>query len=128
MDQRSVTMAQSPITFTPRFEGGRPVWRDLVVSVRLVGFAEDGFQWAWWDLDDSIPAMGAIPTLKWIGGTAVRDPHRLEIGRSAQPGQEYGVLLGVYDAFTSRQLPILDERLTAVAPWVTMKRGQLDNP
>ncbi len=117
--------ASSPI-FAPRFMSGRPILRDLVVSVRLVGYEADGFHWAWWDLDDSVPAMGAIPTLKWIGGTQVADPHRLDVPPTAVDGQEIGVLLGVYDAFTNRPLPILDERLTAVAPWVTMTRGRLE--
>jgi hypothetical protein len=42
-----------------------------MVSVRLIGLEPDGVHWAWWDLQDSVPAMGAIPTLKWIDGSLV---------------------------------------------------------
>jgi hypothetical protein len=89
----------------------RPVQRDLVVSVRLIGYEEDGFHWAWWDLDDGVPAMGAIPTLKWIGGSTVRDPHWLRVDPAAQPGQQVGGIVRLYDAFTERPLPLLDERI-----------------
>lgn len=105
------------------FSSSRPVTRDLVVSVRLVGYTIDGFHWAWWDLDDSIPAMGAIPTLKWIEGVTVRSAHWLVVDPTATPGQTGGVLLRLYDAFTTRPLPILDERITAQFPWVPV--GQI---
>jgi hypothetical protein len=94
-----------------RFAASRPVLRDLVVSVRLVGYEEDGVHWAWWDLDDGVPALGAIPTLKWIAGSRVWDPHWLAVAEEATPGQELGGLVRLYDAFTGAPLPILDERM-----------------
>jgi hypothetical protein len=94
--------------------------RDLIVSVRLIGFEEDGVHWAWWDLSDGVPAMGAIPTLKWIGGSRVRDPHWLTIPAEARPGQTVGPVVRLYDAFTNRPLPILDERLNQVGPWIPL--------
>jgi hypothetical protein len=93
---------------------------DLVVSVRLIGLEPDGFHWAWWDLNDSIPALGAIPTLKWIAGSAVRSPHRVTVDTAALPGQTITGALTMYDAFTGRPLPILDERITAQYAWVPL--------
>ncbi|MCA9923240.1 MAG: DUF2723 domain-containing protein, partial [Anaerolineales bacterium] len=55
------------LVLRPRFLSSQSVLRDLAASVRLVGFQPDSELWAWSDQDDSIPAMGAIPTLKWIG-------------------------------------------------------------
>ena len=98
----------------------RPINRDHVVSVRLIGLEPESDQWAWWDLQDSIPAMGAIPTLKWIRGTFVRSPHRLTVDEAAPPGQELTGALTLYDAFTNRPLPILDGRITDVNPWIPL--------
>ena len=94
-----------------RLAASQPVLRDLVVSVRLVGYEDDGFHWAWWELDDGVPALGAIPTLKWVAGSRVWDPHWLEVDGAATPRQELGGLVRLYDAFTGAPLPILDERI-----------------
>ena len=104
---------------------GRPINRDYVVSVRLIGLEPDGFHWAWWDLQDSIPAMGAIPTLKWVEGSFVRSPHQVTAADSATSGQAITGALTLYDSFTNRQLPILDERITAENPWVPLGQGSI---
>ncbi|HEY1408989.1 MAG TPA: hypothetical protein VF434_08610, partial [Promineifilum sp.] len=98
----------------------RPINRDHVVSVRLIGLEPESDQWAWWDLQDSIPAMGAIPTLKWIRGSFVRSPHRLTVNEAAPPEQELTGALTLYDAFTNRPLPILDDRIRDVNPWIPL--------
>ncbi|GAB4267807.1 MAG: hypothetical protein Kow0080_10160 [Candidatus Promineifilaceae bacterium] len=115
----AVTPEQS-FSLTQHFATSRPVLTDQVVSVRLIGFETDGFSWAWWDLADGIPAMGAIPTLKWLGGTAVRDPHFVTASPQTQSSQQIGGALTLYDAFTNRRLPILDERITAQYPWIPL--------
>jgi hypothetical protein len=69
--------------------------------------------------------MGAIPTLKWIGGTQVRAPHTLPINPQAQPGQQIGATLRLYDAFTNRPLPILDERITNQFAWIPLGKLML---
>ncbi|MGB3715997.1 MAG: DUF2723 domain-containing protein [Candidatus Promineifilaceae bacterium] len=107
------------------FFSAHPIDRDLVVSVRLVGYEEDGYHWSWWDLDDGIPAMGAIPTLKWIGGSVVRDPHWLTVDEDVPPGQVVSPLLRLYDAFTGRTLPILDERISEETPWLPIGLGKV---
>lgn len=102
-----------PLTLVQQFAATRPVLRDLVVSVRLVGYEPDSRLWAWSDLHDSIPALGAIPTLKWIGGSQVRDPHFLTVGSNVYDDQPVTGIVRLYDAFTSRPVPILDETITA---------------
>jgi 4-amino-4-deoxy-L-arabinose transferase-like glycosyltransferase len=100
------------------FAASYPIQRDYVVSASLIGLNPDR-TWAWQDLDDGVPAMGAIPTLKWIAGSRVTDPHRLAVPPDAPPGPVIGTLI-LYDAFTGRPLPLLDERLAAAAPWAPL--------
>jgi hypothetical protein len=108
------------LTLDQYLQSARPLTSDLVVSVRLIGLESDGFHWDWWDLNDSIPALGAIPTLKWIAGSAVRSPHRVTVSPEAVPGQAITGALTLYDAFTGRPLGILDERMTAEFAWVPL--------
>lgn len=109
------------------FQSAFPVTSDLVVSVRLIGFEEDGFHWAWWDLNDAIPAMGAIPSLKWIAGSTVTSPHFVTVDQSAQPDQEVGGALTLYDAFTGRVLPVLDNHLANDYGWIPLGRAHVEN-
>jgi hypothetical protein len=121
LPQSSIVNHQSLI-LRQTFHSSRLVLHDLVVSVRLIGYEADGIHWAWWDLDDGVPALGAIPTLKWVGGTAVHAPHTLQVDPAAQSGQTIGATLRLYDAFTNRPLPILDERITndLQLPWIPL--------
>ena len=107
------------------FTSDRPLSHDLVVSARLIGFEEDGFHWAWWDLDDAVPAMGAIPTLKWIAGSRVSSPHFVTVDDSADMGQEVGGALTLYDAFTGRVLPVLDDRLVSEFGWIPLGESRI---
>jgi hypothetical protein len=107
------------------FASSRPLNRDLVVSVRLVGYEEDGFHWAWSDLQDGVPALGGIPTLKWITNSHIRDPHLHTIPPDAFPEQEVEGLLRLYDAFTNQPVPILDDRLTTI--WLPLGRTNIRN-
>jgi hypothetical protein len=117
--------AGQTFTLDQEFHSGRPINRDYVVSVRLIGLEPDGFHWAWWDLQDSIPALGAIPTLKWVEGSFVRSPHQVTVAPDAPPGQALTGALTLYDAFTNRPLPILDERITADYAWVPLCQGEV---
>jgi hypothetical protein len=108
------------------FISAHPLISDLVLSVRLIGFEEDGLHWAWWDLDDAIPAMGAIPTLKWIDGSEVRSPHFVTAAGSAVPSQQVGGALTLYDAFTGRVLPILDDHLAGEVGWIPLRRTTVE--
>ncbi len=146
-----ISSLQSPIApeisypLPQHFAASFPVWRDYVVSTRLVGYEADGFHWDWCDLVDYVPAMGAIPTLKWIAGSRVTSPHLVDytqespsyetycqslkpapgapvlaVSDTAVPGQTVGGMVAVYEAFTQRPLPILDERITAQFPWIPL--------
>ena len=118
--------AGESFTLSQEFRSGRPVNRDLVVSVRLIGLEPDGFHWAWWDLQDAVPAMGGIPTLKWVEGSLVRSPHRVTVSPEAPPGQALTGALMLYDSFTRRPLPILDERITDAQPWIPLCRAVVE--
>jgi hypothetical protein len=122
----NLTSADSPVLLPQYFGSSHPLTQDLVVSARLIGYEEDGFHWAWTDQNDSIPAMGAIPSLKWIAGSEVRSPHFLTVSDTAENGQTIGATLRLYDAFTNRPLPILDERIANANPWIPI--GQLKSP
>jgi hypothetical protein len=62
--------------------------------------------------------LGAIPTLKWMNSSAVSDPHLVIVDENALPGQWVGALLGLYDAFNGRPVPILDNRIGQDTPWI----------
>ncbi len=49
----------------------------------------------------------------------------LYVDNTAVPGQTIGGLLVVYDAFTNRPLPILDERITAVTSWIPLGEAKI---
>jgi hypothetical protein len=89
----------------------QPITQDLVIKVDLVGE-----NYSWRDQSDSIPAGGAIPTLKWIPGIIIHDRHRLT---PQQPGPA-PFQLAVYDHFTQRNLPILDSHLAQLGPTVQL--------
>ncbi len=108
------------VTVQLAWSSSRPVLRDIAVSTALIGLAPDGFHWAWQYLDNGIPALGAIPTLKWLAGVQVTDVRQLRLDPQATAGQEVLATLQLYDAFTNQPLPILDERLMQQAPWVPL--------
>ncbi|MGQ9684412.1 MAG: protein O-mannosyl-transferase family [Anaerolineae bacterium] len=84
------------------FVAARPLVRDYSISLDLSG--EN-----WRTQNDGTPALGAIPTLKWLAGWRVRDVRRLALPREAQGTARLG--LAVYDAFTLAHLPVGDDRL-----------------
>ncbi len=116
---------ETAVTLRPTFLSSRPILRDLAISVRLIGYQTNSDLWAWWFLNDSIPAMGAIPTLKWIQHSQIQSPHFLKVDESAVSGQQIGTTLRLYDAFTNRPLAILDERIVAQNPWIPLGNGQI---
>ncbi len=92
------------------FVAQKPLTRDYAVSIRLTGLSGRLIS-----AHDSTAALGAIPTLKWIRGTRVRDPHYLSVPEIAEPGSAM-LNLVVYDAFTLIPLAILDERISQLGP------------
>jgi hypothetical protein len=117
------------LTLRQRFTANQPLQRDLGFSVRLLGFAPDGYTWAWRtpdSADNDIPALGAIPTLKWIAASNVTHPRTLTIDPTATAGQSVGGLVRPYDVFTNRPVPLLDGRLaTSPQPWLPLGLGTI---
>lgn len=126
VDDGLALLPDESVVLNQTFYSGQVINRDLIVSVRLIGLEPDGAHWDWWDLQDSVPAMGAIPTLKWVDGAFVRSPHRVTVAEVATSGQALTGALTLYDAFTNRPLAILDERLTDVNPWIPILRGSVE--
>ena len=91
-----------------RFVSQQPIVRDYVVSVGVSGPAVTDAPSDW------VPALGAIPTFKWVRGTRVNDVHLVYVAslpETAAADPEVEVSVGVYDAFTTAALPPLDERI-----------------
>jgi hypothetical protein len=88
---------------TLQFVGLRSIVRDYVVSVGVRGQAGGR------SISDGVPAVGAIPTFKWVRGSLVRDVHILSAPVNTSGSGE--ITLTLYDAFTIQTLPPLDERL-----------------
>ena len=91
-----------------RWLSARPITTDDIVSVRVDG---DSFPAAspaaFHAAHDGVPALGALPTLKWICGSKVTDRHPIALGDYRGPLRGSVV---VYDSSTQQQLPALDER------------------
>ena len=108
------------LALEPVFLALQPLTEDDSVSV--------GVRWEGGTYEvksDGTPALGAIPTLKWLRGWVVGDPHRLAVGTDAPSGQA-SMTVEVYDAFTLEPLHVLDERLVREGQGTFVKAGRLD--
>ncbi len=112
--------AGEPASVRPRFMALRPLLRDYSVSVGLV--SADA---SWERKDDGTPAMGAIPTLKWLTGWTVAGPYAPAPPPDAASGAAQ-VTLSVYDAFTLAPLAVLDERLASEGQGVFLIVGSVE--
>jgi hypothetical protein len=86
----------------------RPLTVDDSTSVRLM----DG-EGRWLASHDYQPALGAVPTLKWIRGSRVVDRHLFSLPEDFDAGEIQATLL-VYERFRLASLPSLDGRFTEV--------------
>ncbi len=101
------------------FLGAKAITHDYTVSLSL-----DGEGGAWRTQHDGTPALGAIPTLKWIRGITVEDEHWLSLPQKATGS---GVLrLTVYDAFTVQPLSVLDERFARLGQGTQIDLGWVE--
>jgi hypothetical protein len=105
------------LTLDLNFAATRPILRDYVVSVQLTGSG-------WRVSDDSVPALGAIPTLKWIAGSQVVDRHVLVIPPNAS-GQATATI-SLYDAFTQEPLALLDAKLIQQGTGIPIGTWQIE--
>ncbi|MDW8351189.1 MAG: DUF2723 domain-containing protein [Anaerolineae bacterium] len=78
----------------------RPLVNDYIISVRVEG---DGL----YQTHDGVPALGALPTLKWIRGSRIMDRHPFNLDGERSP-LRVGVV--VYDSVNRLPLTPLDER------------------
>lgn len=78
----------------------RPLVDDYIVSTRIEGHGL-------YLTHDGVPALGTLPTLKWICGSRVMDRHPFDVG--AYAGELRGSVV-VYDSVSRMSLPPLDER------------------
>jgi len=86
----------------------RPLTDDDAVSVRLMD--ADG---RWLDRHDIQPALGAIPTLKWIRGSRVVDRHLLRAPEDFTGGEVQASLVA-YERFRMTSLVPMDGRFSEV--------------
>jgi hypothetical protein len=86
----------------------KPLVDDDSISVRLL---DENGQWRY--LHDLQPALGAIPTLKWIRGSRVTDPHPLLVPLDID-GDVLRASLVVYERFRGNVLPPMDGRMDGV--------------
>ncbi|MCO5206313.1 MAG: DUF2723 domain-containing protein [Anaerolineae bacterium] len=114
--------ANRTVVFSNYFGSSIPLTRDYVVGNALIGLEADETTWAWVTQNDGIPALGAIPTLKWISGSQVSEQRNVKTGANAVAGQTMVATLRLYDAFTKQPLAVLDEVIVAAAPWVEVGR------
>ena len=97
-DRRQVEVVD--VTFIAR----RPMTADVAISVRLLDA-----QGQWLAVHDYQPALGAIPTLKWIRGSRVVDRHLLPLPADFTTGEVCATLIA-YERFRLPPLPVMDTR------------------
>ncbi len=90
--------------------GRRALTADIATSVRLTD--ETG---RFLGAHDCQPALGTIPTLKWIGGSRVRDRHRIPIPADWGGGGVRATLVA-YERFRMTPLPPMDDRRWEAVP------------
>lgn len=90
--------------------GLRPLVSDDATSVRLTEATG-----RWLAAHDSQPALGAVPTLKWIRGSRVVDRHLLEVPADYS-GEGTVATLVAYERFRLTPLPPMDERRLEPVP------------
>jgi hypothetical protein len=112
-DQLAVVQGQN-LSYTLRFMARRPLLRDDQLSLRFTAPT-----WMEPIAQDTPPALGALPTLKWVYGPIITDRHFMRIvGDTSSSGIKAQVIL--YDLFTQQSLPILDPQLAQNGPFLVL--------
>jgi hypothetical protein len=86
----------------------RPLTTDIATSVRLMDSSG-----TWIARHDMQPALGAVPSLKWIRGSRVADRHILAIPSDFSDAVTSGAMVA-YERFRMVPLPAMDGRFTDV--------------
>lgn len=90
--------------------GLRALTDDIAISVRLTDEAG-----RYLGAHDCQPALGTVPTLKWIGGSQVQDRHLIPIPADWTGGSARATLVA-YERFRMTPLLPLDDRLREGVP------------
>jgi len=107
--------------FYPQLTSVRPLTHDYSISLGLLG--NQGY---WEFKSDGTPALGMIPTLKWLSGWHVQDPRGVVIEPATPLGDAKAqVTFTVYDAFTLRPLHVLDERRVRLGQGTSLILAQI---
>jgi hypothetical protein len=110
------------LTVDLHFLATRPMTVDDTVKVDLIGP-----DWSWRVQSDGTPVGGAIPTLKWIAGSRLRDRRTLTVPANAAPGPAQ-LVLALYDSFTQLSVPVLDPQLAAQGLTVPLATVEIVRP
>jgi hypothetical protein len=107
---KKVVASGDQLTIRLTFLALKPLVSDYGISVRLLDGTGQLRQ-----IHDLQPVLGAIPTLKWIQGTRVVDPHPFTIPHDLRAGPLRATLV-VYERFRGALLPLppLDGRMGVV--------------
>jgi len=97
----------------------RALTHDYAVSVNVL--TPDGRAVAQYD---TTPALGAIPTFKWVRGKTITDLHPLSVPALASAG-EASLRVTVYDAFSLQPLAVSDDRLAKMGQGTQVEIGQV---
>jgi hypothetical protein len=89
-------------TYNLYFLARHPLLRENALSLRAGTIQQD-----------SAPALGALPTIKWIAGPTITDRHLIY-------GDVPHVQIILYDLYTQQSLPILDPKLAQIGPLLTV--------
>ncbi len=93
------------------FVSDRPIRHDYAINFSVIGLEADGKTWVWRAASDSIPATGAIPSLKWIATSRVDDLHHFDLPHNAGDEAQMIGTIRIYDAFTNRPIPVLNAQI-----------------
>ena len=85
----------------------RPLTSDDATSVRVMNGAGQ------WVAHDMQPALGAVPTLKWIRSSRVMDRHLLPLPEDFAAGETWATLVA-YENFRQTPLIAMDGRFDAI--------------
>lgn len=97
----------------------RALTRDYSVSVNAL--APDGRTVAQYD---TTPALGAIPTFKWVRGKTIADLHPVSVPAEESAG-EASLRVTVYDAFSLQPLAVSDDRLARMGQGTQVEVGRV---
>jgi hypothetical protein len=114
----SIAATDDPFLLHLTFLALKPLVEDYKVSVRLL---DEAGQWR--HMHDHQPALGAVPTLKWIRGSRVTDPHPLSIPSDIPTGVIRATAV-VYENFRGTPLHPLDGRIREIplGEWGIVRR------